>query len=480
MLAFQVGHKYAGRFVLDKHVGSASADSPDLISALAQKAHSLLFEIKHRHQLPLFTFRPVPVKPALLKKWHITGFHRVFGSVYDRIGFPATLLRDLVIGRIVYPRSKLATLRYFDQYLGIHLAKDSVYRFLDTLSKNQLVTITSAFVGRKPTGFSCVLYDVTTLHFETEVEDDLRQKGYSKNHRHDLPQILIGLFVNPDGYPFDFDVFSGSTFEGHTLKTALQNFLIRHQTTQLTVVADAGMLSRDNLKLLESLGIHYIVGARIKNLAGPVAQDILAHDFTTSAVYTTSTAIGRLIVEYSSTRAAKDQRDREHRIQKIQQDIQNHKPLLRKRKYVAVSSPINVGVGLNEGQIAADRLFDGLKGYYTDIRNTDSPEYIISQYKNLWQVETAFRMSKSDLRERPIYHTKPDRIMSHLCICFVSLLVIKESERILKTLPCGLQQAISLLGRIGSGTATIGNLQVGIDSEIDSKTQSILNLFEGH
>lgn len=251
-ICFQIGRKSSGRFVLVKHVGCAPIASEQKAAALLLKARSELAKMKLSIQPTLFSWEEsTPIKARLLD-WRITGFHRVFGTVYDTIGFPDNLLRDLVIGRIVFPKSKLATIRYLDRYLGITLAKDTVYRFLDTLDKEALARIAFTFVSRKRQGISLVFYDVTTLHFETETEDELRKKGYSKNCRADVPQIIVGLFVDADGYPFDFDMFSGNTFEGHTFETAVSQLRRKYDFTSLTVVADAAMLSAANLVFLES------------------------------------------------------------------------------------------------------------------------------------------------------------------------------------------------------------------------------------
>jgi len=198
----------------------------------------------------------------------------VFGNVYDRIGFPCTTLRDLVVARIVNPKSKTSTIRYLNRYIGITLSKDTLYRFLDTLDKNTLTKIAFSFVSKRNNGITLILYDVTTLSFEIENEDEVRKKGYSKEHRNDLPQMLIGLFVDFDGYPFDFDVFEGNTFEGHTFKVAVENLMNKYSFENLTVVADAGMLSEDNLSYLTDRHISYIVGARIKNMPDKITKNL--------------------------------------------------------------------------------------------------------------------------------------------------------------------------------------------------------------
>jgi len=161
--------------VLLRHVGCAVTAAK--IEALKLKAKAELRDLVAKNQLSLFPNVPV-VPQAKLLTWRITGFHRVFGAVYDRIGFPDNLLRDLVIARIVYPKSKTATVRYLKRYLGITPSKDKIYRFLDTLDKNALTKIALNFVSGKEVGISVVFYDVTTLHFETETEDDFRRKGF--------------------------------------------------------------------------------------------------------------------------------------------------------------------------------------------------------------------------------------------------------------------------------------------------------------
>ena len=219
---FQIGEKRYGKFELIKHVGCASIDNE--IEALQATAKQELQELMLRNQLLLFPEIKKSFKAKLLN-WHITGYHLVFGTVYDSIGFPNNILRDLVVARIVHPRSKNATARYLQNYLGISLHRDRVYRFLDTLDKNKLTSIAYEFVSVKNEGISLIFYDVTTLHFETETEDDFRKKGFSKDHRGDMPQILIGLFVDYEGYPFDFDFFTGNTFEGHTFKISVEKLI---------------------------------------------------------------------------------------------------------------------------------------------------------------------------------------------------------------------------------------------------------------
>ena len=474
---FQLGEKQAGRFLIKQHIGCAS--TPEKIEVLYLKAKQLLHAWKYASQLPLFeTGSHTPT--AKLVNWRITGFHHVFGAVYDRIGFPDTLLRDLVVARIVYPKSKIATLRYLDRYLGISVQKNHLFRFLDTLDKDQLTRIAFNFVeSHHPQSITVCFYDVTTLYFETIKEDDLRQKGFSKEHRMDMPQILIGLFVDSNGYPFDFDFYEGKTFEGHTLVKAVEGISRKYAFATLTVVADAGMLSADNLAYLDSVKVHYIVGARLKNLPQALTQQILHHSFPKQPIFEITAENQRLIVDYSVNRAEQDAKNRERIITKLKQKLATKKTVVRKSKYLLTTGKHAI-VGVDHKRIQVDQQFDGLKGYFVNQDNISQAQDLISQYHQLWQVEKAFRMSKHDLRERPIFHSRPKRIKAHLALCFVSLLVMTETEKQLHAINCSLQQAIELLGKVGQGVVRVGTVELITESELDPTTQLIHKLFEGH
>lgn len=472
---FQIGQKQDGRFLLVKHVGCAKTSAE--IEALQIKAKAELVQLVLKDQLSLFPAANPP--RAKLLSWQITGYHQVFGYVYDSIGFPHTLLRDLVIGRIVYPKSKIATIRYLNHNLGIALSKDTVFRFLDTLDKEELTQTAFDFVSKTNHGISLIFYDVTTLYFETEDEDDLRKKGFSKNHRSDVPQILIGLFVDSEGYPFDFDFFEGSTFEGHTFQAAMEKVLQKYDFTSLTVVADAAMLSEKNLQYLEFRGINYIVGARLKNLPKKTTDTIFQHDFTDKSILEITMGQQRLIIDYSEERAKKDEKTRERLIRKLELRLQKKEPVIRKSKYLLWEKEGKVS-GIDKNQIKEDKKYDGLKGYIISGNDVSTAQDVIKQYHNLWKVEKAFRMSKSDLRERPVYHRKFIRIQSHLIVCFVSLLVLKEAETILRKKHYSLEKAIEILGKVGQGKIRIGKVILDIDSELSKEALTILNLFEGH
>lgn len=480
-ICFQIGHKVQNKFVLLKHVGSTS--SPDHIELLRKKAEAECERLQQEAQPPLFPLT-TPRETAKLINWRITGFHHVFGTVYDRIGFPQGHLRDLAIARIVFPRSKMATARYLAQYWGISLSEDRIYRVLDTLDKQELTRIAFTFVTqRHDSRMAVVFYDVTTLYFEANNEDDLRKKGYSKDHKNDLPQIVIGLFVDRDGYPFDFEFYDGKTFEGHTFSQAVQGLVARYHLNDLVIVADAGMLSEKNIQFLETAQLSYIVGARLKGMSETIKEPIFCHDFAREPIYeatvTTMTTTKRLLVDYSEKRAKKDRFNREKLIKTLETKMSVKKPLTKRSKYLRVEGRDHI-VGIDHHKIDKDERHDGLKGYWTNITTPTPPQEIIDHYHNLWNVEKAFRMSKSDLLERPMYHRKKQRIAGHLLLCFVSLLVMKETERLLKEIPVSLNRSIELLGKVGEGEMRVGSITMPIESDLNPETHKILLHFLGH
>lgn len=479
---FQIGKKVNSRFVLIKHVGSASL--PEEIEILRLRALEELDRMKFNEQPSLFPTLRMGAKAKLID-WRITGFHQIFGHIYDAIGFPQSLLKDLVIARIAYPKSKMATVRYLDQYLGIKLSTDKIYRFLDTINKDELSKTAFDFVSRKNNGVALIFYDVTTLYFESGDEDNLRKKGFSKDHKNDLPQILIGLFVDKDGYPFDFDFYDGSTFEGHTFPKAIKSLTEKYKFEDLVVVADAGMLSAKNIDFLETENLKYIVGARLKILSEKFKEKIFSHNFAKEHIVEilvnpeTGEVGKRLIVDFSHKRAKKDLFNREKLIKKLEVRLAKKKEVVKKNKYLLWEKHGKIS-GIDRKKVELDKRHDGLKGYWTNLEDEINPTEIIDQYHNLWKVEKAFRMSKSDLIERPIFHRLEKRIGAHLTICFCSLLIMKEVERILKSKEISLSRAIEVLGRVGQGTMVLEKSSLPIDSELCDEAKIIFKQILGH
>jgi transposase len=278
-----------------------------------------------------------------------------------------------------------------------------------------------------------VFYDMTTLYFEASDEDDLRKTGFSKDGKHSNPQIFLGLLVGLGGYAIGYDIFEGNIFEGHTLIPMIEKISAKFNLSKPIVVADAGLLSKDNILNLETKGYPYILGARIKNEAQKTKEQILGAELKNEEYLVLEKGLKKIIVQYSEKRAKKDEHNRKRGLQRLEKQIKTGK--LTKQhinnrgynKYLRMKGELEVSIDIEKFE--NDKKWDGLKGYITNCELT--PKEIIDNYKNLWHIEKAFRMSKTDLRIRPIYHRLRHRIEAHICISFVAYTIYKELERVL-------------------------------------------------
>jgi transposase len=365
----------------------------------------------------------------------------IFGKIYDYIGFGAieeSLFRHLVIARLAFPLSKLKTIDYLYRYQGASLDIDAVYRFLDKLNdklKPQVEQIAFAHTKRVlNNNISVVFYDMTTLYFEASDEDDLRKTGFSKDGKHQCPQIYIGLLVGLGGYAIGYDIYEGNIYEGHTLIPFIEKISLKFKLDKPIIVADAGLLSNDNIKALEANNYEYILGARIKNETEKIKKEILDTVFsdgvTKSLKKSEST---RIIVNYSAARAVKDVYNRKRGLNRLEKQVKSGrltKSSINNKgynKYLRLTGDVIIEIDYEKYN--HDHVWDGLKGYVTNTKLTDSQ--VMENYKNLWHIEKAFRMSKTDLRIRPIYHRLRDRIEAHICISFTAYSILKELERVL-------------------------------------------------
>lgn len=366
----------------------------------------------------------------------------IFGTLFDRIGFGAVkdeMFRHLTIARLAYPVSKLKTVDYLYRYQGIRKSVDDIYRFMDNLSgkhKEQASAVAYDYTKRRLGEVNVVFYDMTSLYFEAEDEDDLRKIGFSKDGKFQHPQILLGLLVGEQGLPIGYDIFEGNTFEGHTLLPLLGKMQRKYGFDKPIVVADAGLLSKQNLERLSSEKYRFIIGARIKKEDALTRQEILRRrpGMNNGEAFVIQKPGGvRLVVSYSVKRAKKDAANRAKGIRKLRAQLKTNrlnKEHLNNRGYNKFLTITGVAtVSLDEVKIKEDEKWDGLKGYLTNTLLTAAA--VVENYKHLWQIERAFRISKTDLRIRPIFHYQRKRIEAHICIAFVAYTVYKELERLL-------------------------------------------------
>jgi transposase len=391
----------------------------------------------------------------------VIGPELIFGKLYDRIGYnkiPSDLFRHLVVSRLFSPGSKLKTIDYLERYQGVTYSIDKIYRFLDLLckrsdnsdklgtanQKEEVVTDIKAIVEqiafehtkRVLRGkITVAFYDLTTLYFEASDEDDLRKTGFSKDGKHQCPQIFLGLLTANGGNPIGYEIFEGNIFEGHTLIPVLQNIEKKYSLGKPIVVADAALLSGENRKLLEHSRYKYILGARIKSSKEVLKEKILLLKLQNGEAKTIKQDDGtRLVISMSNKRAKKDKENRERGLRRLQKRVKSGKltkSSINNRgynKYLKLEGEIKITI--DEEKFHADAAWDGIKGYVTNTKL--STKKVIENYGNLWYIERAFRINKTDLRIRPIYHHLHNRIEGHICICFTAYTVLLEMERMLK------------------------------------------------
>lgn len=281
---------------------------------------------------------------------------------------------------------------------------------------------------------SVVLYDMATLYFEASDEDDPRRTGFSKDGKHENPQILIGLLVGLGGYAIGYDIFEGNIHEGHTLVPFIEKISAKFNLDMPVVIADAGLLSNHNIRALDSMGHGYIIGGRLKNEPEMIKNRILEHPYSDGAIRShVKNDRARLMVHCSKNRAAKDAHDRKRGLKRLEKKVRTGKLTKSSinnkgyNRYLKLTGEVSIEIDYEKYN--SDEKWDGLKGYVTNTKLTD--QQVLDGYKNLWHIERAFRMSKTDLRIRPIHHRLRNRTEAHICLSFTAYCIYKELGRIL-------------------------------------------------
>ena len=337
----------------------------------------------------------------------LNGCDLILDRTFDRIGFNRIddeVFRKLVKARLAYPTSKAATVEYLKNHFDEDVDLSKIYRYLDKLSDHQHEIVQDISVRHTAKLFGgnigVLFYDVTTLYFEADYEDDLRKTGFSKEGRHSNPQIILGLLVSLGGYPLAYCIHEGNKYEGHTMLPTINEFVSKYGLENFVVVADSGLMNNANIAELEAHGYKYIIGAKIKNESQGVKNWIL---------------------------------------EQPKRDCQM--------------------VEYDKG--------GGLKGYLT---NTDIPiQDVYTAYHNLWHVERAFRIAKSKIEIRPMFHFTRKRIEAHICICFVALKVYKELERMLKV-----SEIKMSVDKVLALAKTITTIQIKLPLNKEVYTQTML------
>jgi hypothetical protein len=520
-VAVQVMRKAGGRDELVEHVGSAHTDAE--LGVLLERARRIAAE----GQQVLDFEVPTPVERVDdVADWRagelvrpdrppagVSGAGRTVGtssrllydvlaSVYDRLGFNVVgdaVFRDLVIARIVEPTSKADSMRVLTELGADVVSYRTIQRHLAQMGpggyRDLIATRCFAHAGDTG-GLSLILYDVTTLYFEAEKEDELRRVGFSKERRVD-PQIVVGLLVDRFGFPLEISCFDGAKVETHTILPVIEAFCTRHDIKQSTMVvaADAGMLSANNLKELDGSGLSFIVGSRMTK----APNDLESHFHWNGEVFSDGQIIDtvtprhsrsrvnniklraepvwdptehsnawRAVWQYSGKRARRDTQTLAAQEARARGIIDGSKSV-KSTRFVTISGDDRT---LDEASLARARKLVGLKGYVTNVPAADMPAIeVISKYHDLWHVEASFRMSKHDLAARPMWHRTRESIEAHLTIVFTALAV---ARRIQNQTGLAIANVIRQLRPLRTSTITINGTTEDFPPEIPAAQREII------
>ncbi|WP_299521195.1 IS1634 family transposase [uncultured Serinicoccus sp.] len=520
--AVQIAEYVAGRQRIVKHVGSAHTEAE--LGVLMARARVLL-EDPEQGVLDL-AVEPAPPTSALVapapeptlldpvpaalpavrsSPGRVTGtdsrvLFEALAAVYAQLGFGAVedeVFAALVLARIVEPTSLRDTARVLADLgqeaasyktMGRVLARAKERDYRDQIA-------TACFEHAVTAGdVSLVMYDVTTLYFEAEKEDDLRKVGYSKERRVD-PQIVVGLLVDRAGFPLEIGCFEGNKAETSTIVPIIEAFQARHDLADMVVVADAGMLSASNLRQLDEANLRFIVGSRVTKAPIDLASHFRWHGdaFTDGQVIDTTTPRAgrnsdndalvraepswhpdehpgswRAVWAYSAKRAARDHKTLTLQENRAKAVIAGEKAA-RTPRFVKKNGGHTV---LDEASLTRARRLVGLKGYVTNIPATVMPAgEVISSYHDLWQVEASFRMSKTDLRARPLFARKRDAIEAHLTIVFTALAVSREIQN---RTGLAIRNVVRQLRPLRSATVAINATSQTFPPQIPADKQALL------
>lgn len=407
----------------------------------------------------------------------VEGPHEVLAQLFDYLRFDRVLdrrgtamLRDLVIARVMAPGSKRSSAEQLDLHYGRTHSLDSVYRLMDALHKRLdllkkiVLEATASLVGGS---VQMMLFDVTTLYFESVDADELRAFGYSKDQKYHCTQVVLALATNEDGLPIGYELFPGNTAEVNTLLACMKSWQAQLPAGQVSFVADRALCSRANLGALEAAPWNYVVAMPLRRSLAQAQQAQVLNTAIAAPMELDGELVWvrefdwqgrRLIVSYSSRRAHKDQADRQALLARLQTKLGAKKPRVDKTtgeikqpanakklitnsgylRYIESADKGGVFV-VNEDKVMADAAWDGLHAIVTNDR-TSSASQLLAQYRRLWVIEESFRTIKHGLAVRPIYHFKPERIHAHIGLCYLAFALTRHAQQRIKLA----QQAMSV------------------------------------
>jgi Transposase DDE domain len=383
--------------------------------------------------LPITSSRMGHLVDAIERAYRALGLEEAAGG--DEV------FRQLVLARIIEPTSKQDSLRVLDEAGVRPVSYATLNRRLPAYAQEEWrQRLSAACAAHAKLGpASLVLYDVTTLYFETHQGDGFREPGFSKERRLE-PQITVGLLTDQAGFPLMLSAFEGDKGETKTMLPVIKAFMAAHQLPDVTVVADAGMISDANMKAIEGAEWSFILGMKIPDVPYVVDQWRREHpgqEIPDGHVFTQPWPAGPkdkrrdqvIYYQYRAGRARRTLHGIDEQVAKAAKAVAGLAPVKRNR-FIALDGAVK---SVNRELEEKARTLAGIKGYKTNLAATPDGEpvtadFVIGSYHELWRIEKSFRMSKHDLRARPVYHRKRESIDAHLSVVFAALAVTRFIE----------------------------------------------------
>jgi transposase len=416
------------------------------------------FSVNHAKKVEVSDDRQIQLS-ALKEHSRVNdGVKDIFGQLYSQLELDSVItctkqdkkwnesLQTCVLSRIMNPCSKQKTVRQAAEKLNVNLDLNHVYRMMDHVAaqenniKESVSRVTQNLLKEK---VDVLLFDVTTLYFESTEADELREFGFSKDCKFNQTQVVLALVTTSEGLPITYELFPGNTYEGSTLIEIVKSLKNKHNIDQVVLVADRAMFNTKNLALMDELEVQYVVAAKLRGLKKEVKQRVLNSRLYKPQelkqelhwINTFDIDNRQLIVSYSSSRAKKDRADRQRLIERLLKKVKNGKlkiaDLVNNHGSKKFIKTVKDEAQLDNEKIARDSEWDGLHGVITNIKDKSSQE-ILNRYRQLWKIEEAFRINKHDLQMRPIFHWKPERIRAHIVICYLAFALLSYAKLKLK------------------------------------------------
>ncbi len=465
-ISVQIVHSYRNskgepRQKVVRHMGSAPPGEP--LDALVRAAHVEKNRLEQSVQPTLFPAedtaekliklrrtkqkdKPLPIADARLleeEARYNLGFHEVFGELYSQLGFDriwgarnkmaGRLFRQAVLMRLAAPgKSKRAHAKLSREF-GMEVSVDKLYRMMDKVDEKRTEKLQS-IVSKEVMGLfegkvEVVFFDVTTLSFASDTQDDLRRKGWSKDGKPHRVQVVLGLFQTKDGLPLGYELFPGNTSDVSTLEPAIEGLKKRIKLERVVFVGDAGMMSKKNLEVLKRNKYEWVVAARLRGMSEEDSEKVFSHSDWKEigeGKRLGDMEVGgrRLVLRHCEKRARKDSQDREEALKKLERRIAGGiKGNGRRGRFIKVEAG---AVSVDTEAVERDEKFDGPHGVWTSLpADKYDASRIYDCYGELWKIEEGFRVMKHTMAVRPVFHWTQRRVEAHMAICFTAFVLLR-------------------------------------------------------